>query len=130
MTMYKCNWEGCERKPYAEIYYTEDGESKWSFLCIWHFIRAKLRRDEFAWCPVDTDREAIEQIKEEIWDLQSEIMEIKMLLEGKAIKTPIEYLWDNKVDESTWYGEDGLEEISDESKRKKKIKGLLKKAKK
>jgi len=107
MSNYKCNWEKkngnmCCRKPYAEIYpYNEeefkqtieaspdkDGdypefEGKWYYLCYRHFIMAKLRGDKFAWCKVDTDREIMENIREEIWNLQGDIFQIKEKLKIK-----------------------------------------------
>jgi hypothetical protein len=102
MGIFKCDWKECRHKPYAEIFYNDEEESKWCYLCFWHFIYARLRRDKIGWCKVDTDREMLEQIREEIWELQSDLMDIKKKLKIKEKKvqlTPVEKLWDNKEDE-------------------------------
>jgi len=73
--IFHCDWKGkCKFIPFAEVFpYTgkiltdrikldENGKYKevsypefeggWYYLCFWHFLRAKLRGDRFAWCRV------------------------------------------------------------------------------
>jgi len=83
---FKCDWEGCERKPYMEV--IKPGDS-WSYLCFWHYLYTKFRGDEVGYCKVDTDRELLENIREEIWEIQLDLIEIKEKLNIK-FKVPEE----------------------------------------
>lgn len=107
MSCFKCDWKKkngmmCGRVPFAEVYPYDEEEFKrtieampdfggdypefegsWAYLCLRHFIISKLRGDKFAWCRVDTDRELMEGIREEIWDLQGDVIQIKEKLKIK-----------------------------------------------
>ena len=50
---YKCDYPKCIRKPFAEVYDIVETpmESKWCYLCFWHFIQE--RRWRTMWCIVD-----------------------------------------------------------------------------
>lgn len=73
----------CDKRPYAELLFptTDEEDGYWVYACRWHTLIHKLRRirgkEAFGWCKVDTDREAIEGLKEEIWSVQSDLMDIK-----------------------------------------------------
>ena len=82
MGVFSCDKKGCGKKPYMELYYSFDDEThKWCYVCFWHYLEARLyrlfKKHDFGWCRVDTDREAIEHLRWELWDIQSDIMEIK-----------------------------------------------------
>ena len=82
MGIFTCDKKGCERRAYAELFYSGDGEtSRWCYTCFWLYLYSRLfrflKKADFGWCKVDTDREAIEHIRYELWDIQSDIMEIK-----------------------------------------------------
>ena len=103
MGIFSCDWgNDCSHEPYAEIFYEDEeeekGEHKWCYLCFWHFIWARLRGDKFGWCKVDTDRELMEHILEEIWDVQSDLMDIKKKLGIKEKKVKIETLKKDDLD--------------------------------
>ena len=88
MGIFSCDRKGCERKPYMELVKpTEDGQDigSWCYVCFWHYLEARMKAlfDKtlsFAYCKVDTDREAIEHLRYELWDIQSDIYEIKKSL--------------------------------------------------
>jgi hypothetical protein len=44
----------------------------------------RLKGDRIGWCRVDTDREAIEHLKEDIWDIQNDLWDIKHKLKIKG----------------------------------------------
>jgi hypothetical protein len=83
MSIFNCNWnDRCERKPYKEIHYSlSEDDSRWCYVCFWHYIIARIHRllgkKDFAWCRIDTDREVIEQLKYDMWDIQADLDEIK-----------------------------------------------------
>ena len=110
MSCFRCDWEKkngmqCGRKPFVEAYpfkeedITEEEDREklrvddweyeypkfegWSYLCLRHFIMAKLRGDQFAWCRVDSNRELMENIREELWDIQEDFALIKEKLKIK-----------------------------------------------
>ena len=156
MSIFCCDWSDkdgfkCARRPYAEIFpIEEEGKEEedfcgikgwkykppkfkggWSYLCFRHFIRAKLRGDHFAWCKVDTDREAIESIREELCDIQSDLWDIKEKLGiNDSIKLPssLEKLWDNPEDEC--WNDEGKPILPDEPPIKTIDNELRKKKKK
>jgi len=70
-SIFKCDWQGsCHRIPFAEVFpfkLNKNGDivmSKtkygdypkfkggWHYLCLWHFLVAKVRGDKFAWVRV------------------------------------------------------------------------------
>jgi len=85
MSHFKCDCkEFCRHKPYAEIYYpsTEEEEGKWFYACFYHLLVLKIKRffgktKPFGWCKVDTDRETLERILDEIYSIQSDLWDIK-----------------------------------------------------
>jgi len=106
---FRCNWHiECQRKPYVEIFYEkEDGDHAWCYLCFWHYLYAKFRGDEFGYTKINTNREMLENIMEEIWDIQGDLIEIKEKLGIKSEYPDIlKRLWDNPEDE-VWNDEDG-----------------------
>ncbi len=131
MSTFRCDWRKndgftCGKKPYMEIYplkvkdedtgEIEEGniegwnykypkfQGSWSYLCWKHYILAKLKGHKFCCCRVDNLRETLENIKEELWDIQGDIFEIKDKLN---IKSP---------------GLEELERIIDEQSNKNKRK--------
>ena len=98
MGIYNCNYikrnkKECKHKPYIEIFAPteEEDDGSWAYLCFWHYIKSRidrmLRRKDFGWCKVDTDREAIEHLRFELWDMQGDLLEIKEKLGIKDEKT-------------------------------------------
>lgn len=98
MSTFKCDWTNkhnfkCSRKPFVEIFPLKDPiemqeiegwdfeypqfEGNWSYLCLRHFILAKLKGHKFCYCRVDSNRDALEDIKEMLWDIGGEIIAIK-----------------------------------------------------
>jgi len=81
-----------------------DEESKWGYLCFWHYLWYRLTRTkEVGYARVDTDREAIEHLQESIWDLHSDIYEIKKKLgikEKKVNLKPIKYVHTKEDEEN------------------------------
>lgn len=41
--MISCDYPSCNRVPYAEVYYKQDGKTRWSYLCHKHFEQEKDR---------------------------------------------------------------------------------------
>ena len=82
---YKRNGDTCNRKPYVEVFVpsTEEEDGYWAYLCFWHYLKERIlklfgkSRNDFGWCKVDTNREMLENIMEEIWGIQYDLMEIK-----------------------------------------------------
>lgn len=106
---YKRNGFECGNRPYVEVFPLETdkngnvimmddcnvpkfSDKGWSYLCRWHFYMARLRRDKILWCKVDSDRDTMENILEEIWDIQSDIYDIKEKL-GIKDETPDYLKW-------------------------------------
>jgi len=83
---YKRNGIECSRKPWAELYFQgkEEEDSFWVYVCFWHYLIERFWRSlgkrDFGACRIDTNREAIEHILMEIWDVQSDLIEIKKKL--------------------------------------------------
>ena len=83
MGIFSCDKERCERRPYREIIRpsTDDEEGSWCYVCFWHYIVARIKtifhRNEYGYCKVNTDREAIEYMIHELFHLQCDIFEIK-----------------------------------------------------
>jgi hypothetical protein len=56
--------------------------SKWWYLCFWHYLFYRIKNDKnMGYATVDTDREAIESLKEELWDIEADLYLIKEKLE-------------------------------------------------
>jgi len=70
---FKCDWENCERKPFAEVY----KEHGWNYLCFFHFLLSKILRHRYSWCRIDSDREILEEILEEIYTIQYDLIDLK-----------------------------------------------------
>ena len=95
---YNCDYRGtCFRKPYVEVFPSKKNENSewkttgtWNYLCFWHFWKERIRRFfgkvEFWWCNVDTDRETLENILEELWGIQDDLWKIKKKLGIKEKK--------------------------------------------
>jgi len=92
MSIFKCDFKKkkgcCGKKPYMEIFpfeKDEDGKWKpmqsWCFLCLKHYIFLRIqklfRRVNFGCCRADTFRQSVEENKEILWDIQSDLYEIK-----------------------------------------------------
>ena len=90
MGIFSCDYEDCERKARWEVYFKDaQGESKWCYLCFWHYLKVRFwERDAEGFCKVDTDRETLEQIREDLWSIQGDLMLIK---EKMKIKEPKVY---------------------------------------
>ena len=93
MGIFSCNYGNCERRPHIEVYY-EDEEKKscWCFLCFWHYIWVRFIKREKGngYADVDTNREVLEHILEEIWDMQHDLWKIKEKLKIKEEKVTYE----------------------------------------
>ena len=47
---FKCDWRGCRLLPFAEVFnLTGEGEGGWSYLCLLHLIKARVRGDSIMW---------------------------------------------------------------------------------
>jgi hypothetical protein len=84
-----------------------EGESKWGYLCFWHYLWVRIHRDKhIGFAKPDTLREAIEHVREEIWDVQGDLMEIKEALGIKPKATPeldkMKELWENEEDNKNY----------------------------
>jgi len=98
MSIFSCDYEGCERKPYVECYEIggnenrEDGEpGKWWWVCFWHYVWIRIlilfrRQDKIGFAKVDTDRESIEHLHQELWDIQGDLTLVKEKLKIKEPK--------------------------------------------
>ncbi len=95
MGIFSCDHEDCERKPYMECFEIsdkEDGEiGKWWYFCFWHYVWVRFRNlfykdEKLGFARVDTEREAIEHIRMELWDIQTDLMLIKEKLKIKEQK--------------------------------------------
>ena len=87
----------CRFKPYMEYYYKdEDNNSLWCYICFWHYIWIRFfkREESNGFARVDTDREAIEHILEELWSIECDIIGIEEKLGIKQKK--IKYLKEEK----------------------------------
>ena len=83
MGIFNCEYtRNCERRPHIEMHWhSDDGESHWCYVCFWHYLIARIRKllklNDFGWCRVDTDREAVEYLRCEPWDIHQDLAEIK-----------------------------------------------------
>ena len=85
MSSFKCDYKpNCRKKPRYEIIFpqTEHRDGFWCYVCFWHLIVAKIKATlrmapGFGWCEADTTRQMVENIMEEIWELKSDIWDIK-----------------------------------------------------
>lgn len=85
-----CDYENCTGKPYVECFDSE--EHNWWYFCRWHYYWLRLKREfkgnkNIGFGRVSTDREAIEQIHEEIWMIQEDLCAIKEKLKIKEKKS-------------------------------------------
>lgn len=55
--IFHCDWKGCKRLPFVEVFpikgVDKDSYPKfggWSYLCLWHFLIARVQGDKIAWC--------------------------------------------------------------------------------
>jgi hypothetical protein len=94
MGIFSCDYENCTKKPYIECFSSGNDEesSKWWYFCFWHYILLRIRillhkEDKLGFARVDTDRETLEHIREDIWDIQMDLMLIKEKLKIKEPKT-------------------------------------------
>ena len=87
---FRCDYnETCRWKPSMECFYEdEEKERHWCYLCFWHYIWVRFIKREKGngYADVDTTREAIEQLREELWDIQGDLMLIKEKLKIKEPK--------------------------------------------
>lgn len=97
MGIFSCDYENCERKAHMECFECSDdskGEpemGKWWYFCFWHYIWLRIRilfhkEEKLGFARVDTDRETLEHIREDIWDIQCDLMMIKEKLKIKEPK--------------------------------------------
>jgi len=93
MGIFSCDYENCNGKPYMECFDSgsKDETSTWWFFCFWHYIWLRIRilfhkEDKMGFAKVDTDRETLEHIREDIWDIQMDLMLIKEKLKIKEPK--------------------------------------------
>jgi len=84
MSAFRCDCKPiCRFKPYAEIFIptTKDKDGCWFYACRYHFLILRIQRlfgkRDFGWCKVDTTRERIDEMEELLWDIWSDIHEIK-----------------------------------------------------
>ena len=92
MSIFKCDYKKknsiCSKKPYMEIYpFEKNDEGKWEsmhswcYLCFKHYLIMRFQRlfgrVKFSCCRADNLRESIEDNKEMIWGIQSDLYEIK-----------------------------------------------------
>jgi hypothetical protein len=97
MGIYTCDYEDCERKPYMECLETssKDEEGRWWFFCFWHYVWLRIRilfhkEEKLGFARVDSDRETLEHIRQDIWDVQMDLMQIKEKLKIKEKKVTYE----------------------------------------
>jgi len=104
----------CGKKPFAEVYpfiKNEEGEweaeGSWCYLCLKHFlimrIKAMLGKVKFGWCRVDSSRDTLEHIREELWDLQADIYAIKDRLGIESESLDLDDLEEFVEDENKGY---------------------------
>jgi len=71
-----CDIHKCERKPYMEMYDLEN--HVWLYLCFFHYIRDRLKRNKkHGYCRVDSVQEMLVEIRQAIFELEAEIIELK-----------------------------------------------------
>ena len=79
-TLFKCDIEKCERKPYMEMYDLDD--HKWKYLCFIHYLKDRWKNHKrHGYCRVETAREELHNIHMDIFELESEILELKQMIE-------------------------------------------------
>ena len=89
MGIFSCNYNDCEKRAHSEVFFEdEEGIGKWCYLCFWHYIWLRFIKREKGngYCKVSTDREAIEHIHEDIWDIQGDLGLIKEKLKIREKK--------------------------------------------
>jgi hypothetical protein len=128
MSQFGCDYkDNCTKKPYMEAYEVKGKKHAWYYLCFWHYLLTRIKRKGLGYCKVDTDREMLERIMEEIWDIQGDLIQIKEKLKIKSDYEELDVLkklWDNPEDDA-W---DEL--INDEKEIKKHNLDIVKSKKK
>ena len=105
MGIFSCDYGNCNGKPYMEYLDTAGENSSWGYLCFWHYLLVRIHRfihrdKHLGFADVDTDREFMERIMEEITSIQYDLMEIKEKLGIKSkVDDKLKELWDNPEDE-------------------------------
>ena len=83
MGIFSCDYKDCNRKAYMEIHMpeTKDDPSCWCYSCFWHYLISRIRTilglNNYEYSRVETDREAVEYIRMELWDIQVDLAKIK-----------------------------------------------------
>jgi len=72
----KRNGKRCGKKPYMEVYFNEG----WSYLCFWHYILDRITVNGNGYCRPDTQREKLESLSLDLFDIKIEIERIKEAL--------------------------------------------------
>lgn len=91
MGIYCCDWQTrkgieCGKSPLMELFFptTEDRDGYWCYVCRWHYYKLLIQkwrgRRDFGACKVNTDREFMEHVMEEIIDIQYDLMDIREAL--------------------------------------------------
>lgn len=79
---FRCNVEGCNRKPYMELFDMDN--STWSYVCYWHYIKDRLKKKKnHGYCRVDSEMEILIEIRDDIFEIQCDIDDIKKSLRKK-----------------------------------------------
>jgi len=112
MGIFSCDWckdkvsNKCERTPLMEVFFskTEDREVYWCYVCRWHWYKLLIQKwfgkRDFGACKVDTDREFMEHMMEEIIDIQYDLMDVR---EALGIKEEYPELESLNKEEKEWH---------------------------
>jgi len=72
---YVCDIDGCERKPYMEMYDLKS--HSWIYLCRWHYYLDRLKRNKYhGYAKADSIYQMMDTIRNNIERMQYDIEEI------------------------------------------------------
>ena len=92
MGIYSCDWHKnkdsieCGKTPLMEVFFptTKERDGYWCYVCRWHYYKLLIQKwigkKDFGACKVDTDREFMEHMMEEITDIQYDLIDIREAL--------------------------------------------------
>jgi len=79
---FRCDAKGCNRFPYMEMYDLD--EHKWYYLCRIHYIIDRLKNgNKHGYAKVDTVREMLDGLRQDLFNLELEVISLRIDLEEK-----------------------------------------------